>query len=199
MIRYVSWVRGIILSFIMFTTRVSIFISLVVFALMSNQVTAEKAFVITAYYNVLRSTMTVFFPQGIGQFAETLVSFRRIQKYLFYNETKIVDPDLMPDFMDNQYSNASTVTKIPIMDTITSGKHGNGDFGLNQNVEEQAHLELKNVEAKWDESNTELTLDDINLKIDTPKLVAIIGPVGSGKSRYVIILIIFMKSKNILT
>lgn len=67
-IRYVSYIRGILLSFIMFTTRVSIFVSLVAFALLGNVVTAEKAFVITAYYNILRQTMTVFFPQGIGQF-----------------------------------------------------------------------------------------------------------------------------------
>lgn len=85
-IRYVSYVRGILLSFIMFTTRVSIFVSLVGFALLGNLVTAEKAFVITAYYNILRQTMTVFFPQGIGQFAETLVSIKRIQAFMLYDE-----------------------------------------------------------------------------------------------------------------
>ncbi|KAJ6635778.1 putative multidrug resistance-associated protein lethal [Pseudolycoriella hygida] len=69
-IRYVSYIRGILLSFIMFTTRVSIFASLVAYALLGSVVTAEKAFVITAYYNILRQTMTVFFPQGIGQFVQ---------------------------------------------------------------------------------------------------------------------------------
>lgn len=85
-IRYVSYVRGILLSFIMFTTRVSIFVSLVGFAVLGNLVTAEKAFVITAYYNILRQTMTVFFPQGIGQLAETLVSIKRIQTFMMYDE-----------------------------------------------------------------------------------------------------------------
>lgn len=37
-IKYVSFIRGILLSFIMFTTRVSIFISLVAFALLGNLV-----------------------------------------------------------------------------------------------------------------------------------------------------------------
>lgn len=81
-----SYVRGILLSFIMFTTRVSIFVSLVAFALLGNLVTAEKAFVITAYYNILRQTMTVFFPQGIGQLAETLVSIKRIEAFMLYDE-----------------------------------------------------------------------------------------------------------------
>lgn len=70
----------------MFTTRVSIFVSLVAFALLGNLVTAEKAFVITAYYNILRVTMTVFFPQGVGQLAEALVSIKRIQNFLLFEE-----------------------------------------------------------------------------------------------------------------
>lgn len=85
-VKYVSYIRGILLSFIMFTTRVSIFISLVAFALLGNLVTAEKAFVITAYYNILRVTMTVFFPQGVGQLAEALVSIKRIQNFLLFEE-----------------------------------------------------------------------------------------------------------------
>lgn len=64
-IRYVSYIRGILLSFILFTTRVSVFISLVAYFLLGNEVTAKKAFVITAFYNILRQTMTIFFPQGI--------------------------------------------------------------------------------------------------------------------------------------
>lgn len=63
-IRYVSYIRGILLSFILFTTRVSVFICLIAYFLLGNEVTARKAFVITAFYNILRQTMTVFFPQG---------------------------------------------------------------------------------------------------------------------------------------
>lgn len=64
MIRYTSYIRGVILSFIIFVTRVSIFMSLIVYALLGYHVSADKAFVIIAYYNILRQTMTVFFPQG---------------------------------------------------------------------------------------------------------------------------------------
>ena len=85
-IRYVSWIRGVLLSFIMFVTRVSIFISLVAFALLGNIVTAQQAFMITAYYNILRPSMTIFLPQAIGQFAETMVSIGRLEKYMLYGE-----------------------------------------------------------------------------------------------------------------
>lgn len=64
LIRYLSYVRSILLSFNVFTTRLSIFGSLVVFALVGNVLTARNAFVITAFYNILRHTMTSFFPRG---------------------------------------------------------------------------------------------------------------------------------------
>lgn len=85
-IRFVSWIRGILLSFIMFSSRVSIFTSLVMYALLGNVLTAQKAFVVTAYYNVLRQTMTVFFPQAIGMLAEAIVSVKRLEKFMMFDE-----------------------------------------------------------------------------------------------------------------
>lgn len=76
-IRATSYIRGTLLSFIMFSTRLSVFVSLVAYALLYQVVTAEKAFVLTSYYNILKQTMTVFFPQGIGQVAEAAVSIKR--------------------------------------------------------------------------------------------------------------------------
>lgn len=55
------------MSFIIFTTRMSLFITVLVYVLLDNKITAEKVFMVTAYYNILRTTMTVFFPQGISR------------------------------------------------------------------------------------------------------------------------------------
>lgn len=52
------------MSFMNFTTRLSLFITVLVYVLNQDNITAEKVFILTAYYNVLRQTMTVFFPQG---------------------------------------------------------------------------------------------------------------------------------------
>lgn len=67
--------RGIILSFIMYSTRMSIFISILGYVLSDYDITAEKVFVLTSFYNILRQNMTVFFPQGISQVAEARVSW----------------------------------------------------------------------------------------------------------------------------
>ncbi|GFN98107.1 multidrug resistance-associated protein 4 [Plakobranchus ocellatus] len=48
---------------------------------------------------------------------------------------------------------------------------------------DQCYLELKNVTAKWDVTLTEAnTLDDVSLRVGPAELMAVIGPVGSGKS-----------------
>ncbi|XP_061393047.1 probable multidrug resistance-associated protein lethal(2)03659 [Musca vetustissima] len=179
-IRHSSYIRGILLSFIMFLTRVSIFLSLVGYVLLSNFLTPEQAFVITAYYNILRTTMTVFFPQGISMMAETLVSIKRIQNFMLYEETQVVDKSA--DYINYDGSNQSTVVKDDdkIMEEEDAEKQplvSNGHATLSE-----AGIIISNLKAKWDPAVTELTLDDVNLRVQPGTLVAIIGPVGSGKS-----------------
>lgn len=64
-IRGTSYIRGVTMSFIIFSTRMSLFITVLSYVLFGFKITAEKVFMITAYYNILRTTMTVFFPQGV--------------------------------------------------------------------------------------------------------------------------------------
>lgn len=174
-IKYVSYIRGILLSFIMFTTRVSIFISLVSFALLGNFVSAEKAFVITAYYNILRVTMTVFFPQGVGQFAETLVSIRRIQNFMMYEEMNAQE--------NAKAKNGSNLSSSTEDDTESDGDFTQDDIDrLNTSHLSEAGIIVKGLKARWDDDMPELTLDNVNLRAQPGTLVAVVGPVGSGKS-----------------
>lgn len=174
-IKYVSYIRGILLSFIMFTTRVSIFISLVAYALLGNYVTAEKAFVITSYYNILRVTMTVFFPQGVGQLAELFVSIKRIQNFMLYEEIhekgdgdkKFVESSSSLESRDSESDADMTQAE---MERLTAARLS------------QAGVIIKNLNARWNEDATECTLNNINLRAQPGTLVAVIGPVGSGKS-----------------
>ncbi|EAT34168.1 AAEL013567-PA, partial [Aedes aegypti] len=173
-IRYVSYIRGTLLSFIMFTTRVSIFISLIAYALLGNFVTAEKAFTITAYYNILRATMTIFFPQGIAQFAEAIVSVGRIQKFMSYEED------------DRSLDSSSSEDPKAGKDQTKMIKHSESD-GLNENSDSKQHLSeagviVDSATARWDPKASEYTLEGVNLHVQPGTLVAVIGPVGAGKS-----------------
>jgi ATP-binding cassette, subfamily C (CFTR/MRP), member 4 len=200
-IRYVSYIRGIILSFIMFTTRVSVFISLIAFALLGNVVTAKQAFMITAYYNILRPTMTIFFPQGIGQLAETIVSVRRIEKYMLYDEIKNQKKGAMSDNEGGDKpagsknhselneltvsgSEQSTITKnVPEKELLDSSNENEKApvNGSTQHLSETGVM-VQNLKAKWVPESPEYTLNDVNLHVQPGTLVAVIGPVGSGKT-----------------
>lgn len=161
-IRYTSYIRGILLSFIMFTTRVSIFISLVAFALLGNYVTAEKAFVITAYYNILRVTMTVFFPQGVGQLAEAIVSIKRIQNFMLYEEMADVSADgkfVSTTSLDDTSSDTDNDLTQEEMDKMATAHLS------------QAGVIIKNLKTRWNEASTEYTLDNVNLRAQPGTLV----------------------------
>lgn len=55
------------MSFIMFTSRFSIFITVLLYVMYINRITVENVFFLTCYYNIMKQTMTLFFPQAVGQ------------------------------------------------------------------------------------------------------------------------------------
>lgn len=58
----------------MFITRFAIFLTVMSYVLMGNTITAENVFVITSYYQILRQTMTVYFPQGVAQVSRNIIN-----------------------------------------------------------------------------------------------------------------------------
>ncbi|KAG5679349.1 hypothetical protein PVAND_008920 [Polypedilum vanderplanki] len=166
-IRFASWIRGILLSFIMFSSRVSIFTSLVMFALLGYTLTAQQAFAVTAYYNVLRQTMTVFFPQAIGFLAETIVSVKRLEKFMLYEE------------LDRDFQNTSKMSENE------KQPHENGHIKEKLKNVQEPGINMEKVSAKWKGEASDLTLSNINLRILPHTVNAIIGRVGSGKSSLV--------------
>ncbi|XP_054726613.1 probable multidrug resistance-associated protein lethal(2)03659 [Anastrepha obliqua] len=168
-VRKKNYISGTIQMFSMFMTRVSVFVSLVTFVLLGNFLTAEKAFVVTAFYSILRNPMVVSFPNGIQQISETLVSLKRIKKYLLYDEI-----GGRPTNKENGYSQIKQVDDL------------NGNLKSTQSTQEltpkEASIEIHNLMAKWDATGPEYTLNNLDLKVQPQTLVAVIGPVGSGKS-----------------
>ncbi|EDV31158.2 uncharacterized protein Dana_GF14687 [Drosophila ananassae] len=183
-IRHVSYIRGILLSFIIFLTRVSIFLSLVGYVLLGTFLTPEVAFLITAYYNILRTTMTVFFPQGISQMAETLVSIKRVEKYMLSEETDVSDKsEDLPE--DPPGSNQATVHAEADEDRDEAEDMllAPGLLKINENaVLSEAGISITALKAKWDVSSPDYTLNGVNLRVQPGTLLGIVGRTGSGKS-----------------
>lgn len=141
-----SYVRGILMSSIMITTRISIFACLTAFVLFGNDITARQVFVLTSFYNVLRHTMTAVFPQGIAQLSEVKVSVARLNQFMLREERANLHQD--------ESNKSARVLGV----------------------------RLEGVTARWSESSTENTLASVSFGVKPGQLLAIIGPVGSGKS-----------------
>lgn len=174
-IRGMSLIRGITMSFIMFTTRMSLFITIVTYILYDHKITAEKVFMLQAYYNILRLNMTVYFPQGITQIAELLVSVRRLQKFMLYEE--INEENEKTECKQKESKNDKGKNDANIMEeNVRDGKHKTGNY------QGECIMSLKNANVKWFSHDHEDTLKNININVKSGELIAVVGQVGSGKS-----------------
>lgn len=153
-IRYASFVRGIYLSSMVFTERSTLYITIAACVLLgAAQVTADLVFSLAQYFNILQLVSAVFYPLAVSFAAEAFVSIGRIQEFLL---------------KENQDEKASGITQ-------------------KNNTNSEYAVVIDNVSASWEGHNVDpetdkLTLRNLNLNVIKGKLCAIVGPVGSGKS-----------------
>lgn len=100
-IRQHSLLIGVIYSLESFVSRTSVFISILVYVILGNYITAEKIFTITAVYNCLRSIVTILFSVSLTSIAEVNISIRRIQKVLAFEEKEDFSSDDKQNFQKN--------------------------------------------------------------------------------------------------
>ncbi|XP_060873208.1 ATP-binding cassette sub-family C member 4-like isoform X2 [Metopolophium dirhodum] len=172
-----SYCRAVMLSFMAFHTRVAMVFSIFLYVVLGNYISAQQVFVITSYYNLLRNTMTGFFPQGIAMVAEMLISIKRLQNFLMYDENKnqTVNPSKSDKKAAN--SNRNIIITNKNVSSVNVKYNDNGSPQLNN-----IGIVVNNATAKWTEAQTENSLENINLTVIPGRLVGVIGPVGSGKS-----------------
>ncbi|KAJ3351226.1 Multidrug resistance-associated protein 4 [Entophlyctis luteolus] len=128
----------------------------ITFWLIGGVFTPAKIFTSIAYMSSIKLSMTNFFPKALQFLSESRVSMDRIQNFL-----------ALPDIHSHRESERAQeiLRRVPAdADIIIE----NGSFGW---------------EANDDESQRAVPiLRDINVHIKIGELVAVVGPVGSGKS-----------------
>ncbi|CAG0897047.1 unnamed protein product [Darwinula stevensoni] len=125
-----------------------------------------RVFLAVAVYNNIRMTMTYYFPFGVAQAAETVISIKRLQEFLLHEELRkpnhymVSSPGVLGDA--DQRKSTKPLSK-------------NGNPGI----------EMKNAIASWTKGRESIVLDGVSVSVKPGQLVAVIGPVGSGKSSMV--------------
>ncbi|CAH1958892.1 unnamed protein product [Acanthoscelides obtectus] len=158
-IRLTTYVKAFHGSINKALTRISVFMCILTYAFLGNSPSAEYAYVISSFYNILKSAMTNDFPQAITQLAETLVSLKRIETFLLCDEVHTTS---------KKYSWTKKIhTSTPL---------------IRDSSKKSVGIYLHDVSAKWISSVPENTLSTINFNVGPRQLVAIVGGVGSGKT-----------------
>jgi len=82
LIRYTSVLRGINMALFFVSSKIILFICFITYVLLGYTLEAEIVFVSITLFNAVRLFMTLFFPYGVAQLAETLISCSRLQEFL---------------------------------------------------------------------------------------------------------------------
>ncbi|XP_008187158.1 probable multidrug resistance-associated protein lethal(2)03659 isoform X2 [Acyrthosiphon pisum] len=170
-IRITSFLGILTFAFQVVQAKLQLFISILSFMLLGNNISIRKVFVLAAFFSVLQQPMTRFFGRGLAQLAELKISLKRIQNFMLLEEK------------DSKIPNLSTSAVKPLTIGVIKSDINTDNLDIKKNPCSNGFgIVFSNASAKWTDIQTCNTLENINLNIIPGRLVAIIGPVGSGKS-----------------
>ncbi|CAH0722850.1 unnamed protein product, partial [Brenthis ino] len=173
-IKMTSYIRGVVMSFIMFTARFSIFITVLLYVMYVNRITVENVFFLTCYYNIMKQTMTLFFPQAVGQVAEMNVAVQRINEFLLIEESHLPARDHSVDI--------TQIEEKPKKRVFIPRKQLQVIYMYQRIHKDQIAIRFDESCSRWIKSSDKNDVININLKVYSGSLTTIVGAVGSGKS-----------------
>ncbi|XP_016524099.1 multidrug resistance-associated protein 4 isoform X5 [Poecilia formosa] len=141
-----SYLRGLNMASFFVASKIIIFITVCIYVLTGNRLSASKLFMAVSLYGAVRLTITLFFPFAIENVSESLISIQRIQKFLLLNE-------VAPQHLG-----------MPLTDR------------------RDCMVKIQDLKCYWDKNLEAPTLQNVSFTVKPEQLLAIIGPVGAGKS-----------------
>ncbi|KAL1514285.1 hypothetical protein ABEB36_003566 [Hypothenemus hampei] len=147
MIQRTSYIKGFSAALNVFVERATLFIAVISFVLLNNQITGEVVFSTAQLLNTIQLFMSILFPLAYSAYEEAKVSIKRIEEFLVAEE----NPALT-------YTDSDNSTK------------------------KTANIKLVKARASWHSNPIAHTLADIDFEVQPGILCCIVGPVGSGKS-----------------
>ncbi|XP_018392361.1 PREDICTED: probable multidrug resistance-associated protein lethal(2)03659 isoform X2 [Cyphomyrmex costatus] len=193
-IRWASYIKGITMSFLIFTTRLSLFITVLAYTLFGYKITIEKIYMLTACYSCLSFSMATLLPQGIRGVAEIIVTVNRIKKFLMCDELIYSEIKTEKNSKENNKEDAEKNNKENAKKTNQKGAKKNEEIAKDEEqnrndytIKDQPNcveysISIKNGSAKWLDYEQEYTLHNINMNVRPNELIAVVGQVGAGKS-----------------
>lgn len=162
-------IRAIFVSILSAAPSFVAVVTLFLYAFLGNELNPMKVFTALALFNQLRFPI-IFFPLLLNTLADGKVSLRRLSSYLTSSEVQ--------NYVINPALNSSTADTVD-PDEVGSIEISGGDFAWSA-PDESANSSGSTNTTKPQSSRGRLK--NIDISIEPGELVAVIGPVGSGKS-----------------
>ncbi|CAH1098763.1 unnamed protein product [Psylliodes chrysocephalus] len=163
-----SYVNGVLSAMGAFIEKLSLYVTVVTFALAGNPIFGDMVFSMAQLFNTFTYVMCIHFPKGLTFYNEAKVSIGRIEKFLLLDETEM-----------QSITNSTTNSKEPNIDHITRLDETNYEEGLKKDT---GDIELHHVTASWMPNSIAPTLVNVNLHVQSGTLCCVVGNVGAGKS-----------------
>nr|ASU47347.1 ABCC2 [Cnaphalocrocis medinalis] len=183
------FIRSVFLGFMLFTERLIMFVTILTLILWNQKmISATTIYPIQQFLSAIQLNITMILPMAIASLSEMFVSLDRIQSFLVMDEREDLaltsSSKNLPNIIhfdgkqngDAQNIDGKRVSKVEHQDT-------NGVEVKSSKASEYA-VEIMGVTASWnaDSGPKDATLKNLSVRIRRGKLCAVIGPVGSGKT-----------------
>ncbi|XP_022123996.1 ATP-binding cassette sub-family C member 4 isoform X1 [Pieris rapae] len=207
-----SYLRGVYLSFMVFTERLTLYITLLSYSLFGFQVTADIVFPLAQFYNTLQGTLSIIMSNAVSFLAEALISVQRLEAFMLLDEREdlrsVAGVDIAKLVQKVENKKMKTLSELDLcantFKKIDEDGIYNPGFDCNERglmtqsslvpANSDIGIEMQDVSANWIEDT--VTLRNINISIPKGKLCAIIGAVGAGKSSILQLLLNELRSTS---
>ncbi|XP_046746906.1 ATP-binding cassette sub-family C member 4-like [Diprion similis] len=198
LIGYTVYLNGIFMGIAVFSDRLALFITLVTFVLSGNTLNAKLTYTVAPLFNILQLACAFRLPFGLIMIEEIRVTLERITKFLLLDEV-----DTLKESESPVKNGRQVVEKYAISETCLQNGNGTEMESLlpkkighlessgklivektkaGEQIERGVGIEMVNVAANWVHDQLPPTLYEISMKIKRQSLSVLVGPVGSGKS-----------------
>lgn len=161
-IKKTALLRGVNMALFFVSSKIMIFICMLVFIVKIGEFSPQHVFVAIALFSNLRTCLTLYFPYGISQGSEALISISRLQVSVinYYRKLLMINYFLIKEFLllEEQDTDSPNINKIKL--PLKSKDCG---------------VWLNNVVASWNTPEFEPTLKNITFEVNPSDLLVIIG------------------------
>lgn len=179
-----SYVRGLYMTFLLFTTRMALFCTMLTMALTDKEISAARIFVVSAYFNIISQTMSQMFVRGVAEIAEVLVALGRLRAFLVYEEK---GEERKRGLIVGLAAGDQKKPVAPMIDddVMILAKNATARWSTPDEARQSKEKKSKPVKNSDSEQTIDFkqpTLENLVFKCEKGSLIGVVGAVGSGKS-----------------